>query len=131
MHIRDTLDISVLDRLGSEKYDIILMDPPWTNKHVKRIKNNASSYHMMENEVLEDMELSELMTEDAVVVVWVTNKERHRESVRMMFSKWGMTMAASWNWIKVTVYCMENSSATSQRRSSLTRSASLEQGTQQ
>ena len=94
MHIRDTLDISVLDRLGSEKYDIILMDPPWTNKHIKRIKNNASSYHMMENEVLEDMELTELMTEDAVVVVWAT-KERHRESVQRMFSKWGMTRAAS------------------------------------
>ena len=79
------------------------MDPPWTNKHIKRIKNNASSYHMMENEVLEDMELTELMTEDAVVVVWAT-KERHRESVRRMFSKWGVTMAASWYWVKVTVY---------------------------
>ena len=85
------MDISDLDRLGSEnKYDIILMDPPWTNKHVKRIKNNASSYNMVENEVLEDMELGDIMAEDAVVVVWVTNKERHRESVRRMFRRWGI-----------------------------------------
>ena len=99
------MDISDLDRLGSEnKYDIILMDPPWTNKHVKRIKNNVSGYSMVENEVLEDMELGHIMTEDGVVVVWVTNKERHRESVRRMFSKWGVSMAASWYWVKVTVY---------------------------
>ena len=99
------MDISDLDRISREKkYDIILMDPPWTNKHVKRIKNNSSGYTMVENEILEEMKLGDIMTEDAVIVVWVTNKERHRESAQRMFSKWGVTMAASWFWVKVTVY---------------------------
>ena len=99
------MDISDLDKLDSEeKYDIIVLDPPWTNKHVKRIKNNATGYSMVENEILEDIELRNKMTEDGLVVVWVTSKERHRESVRRMFRRWGVTMVASWYWVKVTVY---------------------------
>lgn len=31
-------DIANLKKLGVEKYDLILLDPPWTNKYIKRKK---------------------------------------------------------------------------------------------
>jgi len=31
-----------MKRLGDEKYDLILLDPPWTNKYIKRKKKIKS-----------------------------------------------------------------------------------------
>jgi 16S rRNA G966 N2-methylase RsmD len=32
-----------------EQYDVILMDPPWENKHVKRKRNSSLGYNMLHN----------------------------------------------------------------------------------
>ena len=35
------------------KFDLVLMDPPWENKHVKRAKRNSSTgYSMLENDTI-------------------------------------------------------------------------------
>lgn len=31
-------DVVNLKKLGEQKYDVILLDPPWTNKYIKRKK---------------------------------------------------------------------------------------------
>lgn len=31
-------DVVNMKKLGDEKFDIILLDPPWTNKYIKRKK---------------------------------------------------------------------------------------------
>ena len=46
------LDVANLDELGSS-YDLILMDPPWSNKHVKRAKKTNIGYQMMDNDAYE------------------------------------------------------------------------------
>jgi hypothetical protein len=40
-------DIGDLDL--KERYDVILMDPPWENKHVKRKRNSSLGYNMLPN----------------------------------------------------------------------------------
>ena len=37
------------------KYSLILMDPPWENKHVKRVKGSGTDYKMMDNHFIQQI----------------------------------------------------------------------------
>ena len=95
------LDVANLDELGSS-YDLILMDPPWSNKHVKRAKKTNVGYKMMDNDDLSQMPVSKLLADDGLLFVWCTNKVKHRAAVRAWFSSWGVSMVGTWYWVKVT-----------------------------
>ena len=41
-------DIKELN-LGLEQYDVIVLDPPWENKHVKRKRGSSLGYTMLPN----------------------------------------------------------------------------------
>ncbi|KAL4236193.1 Methyltransferase-like protein 4 [Mactra antiquata] len=81
------------------RYDLIVMDPPWENKSVKRKK----MYYTLDNEMLLDMPLDELMLPGCVLVVWVTNKQKHIKFVQdELFRKFGIEYIGRWYWLKVT-----------------------------
>ncbi|ELU04918.1 hypothetical protein CAPTEDRAFT_94532 [Capitella teleta] len=81
------------------QYDLIVMDPPWENKSVKRKKN----YQMVRDFELEDIPIGQLATDGCLVVTWVTNKQQQQQLVKeTLFPKWGITPLATWYWLKVT-----------------------------
>ena len=96
------LDVANLDELGGSTYDLILMDPPWSNKHVKRAMKTNVGYQMMDNDDLAQMPVRKLLKGAGLLFVWCTNKVKHRAAVRAWFGSWGVTMVGTWYWVKVT-----------------------------
>lgn len=99
------LDVENLNAVLNEaSFDLIVMDPPWSNKHVKRVKKTGRGYEMMDNADLEKMPVDKLLNDDGLVFVWCTNKCKHRNAVSSWFSVWGVRKVATWYWVKVTKY---------------------------
>ncbi|KAK3607546.1 hypothetical protein CHS0354_025803 [Potamilus streckersoni] len=93
-------DLTYIRRLTSVgKFDLIVMDPPWENKSVKRKKK----YNSLTNEDLIHLPIPSLANEGCLVVVWVTNRQMHVKNIRdQLFPAWSVRWMAEWYWLKVT-----------------------------
>uniref|UniRef100_A0A182RK21 Methyltransferase-like protein 4 n=1 Tax=Anopheles funestus TaxID=62324 RepID=A0A182RK21_ANOFN len=90
---------------GSEIFDLIVLDPPWWNKYIRRVKaaNSKAGYRMLTNEDIKAIPLERHLHENTLVVVWCTNAPSHIEAVsKEFFPKWGVELVACWYWIKIT-----------------------------
>ncbi|XP_056017596.1 N(6)-adenine-specific methyltransferase METTL4-like isoform X2 [Ostrea edulis] len=86
---------------GDELYDLIVLDPPWQNKSVKRKK----MYGSLQDEDLLDIHMDKLAAPGCLVVVWVTNRMKHLKFVKeTLFPNWAVTHLAEWHWLKITKY---------------------------
>ncbi|XP_023335543.1 methyltransferase-like protein 4 isoform X1 [Eurytemora carolleeae] len=94
-----------INTLGLETtFDLILMDPPWENKHVKRKLDSNLGYSMLNNHQIKKIGVRELLNKDGLVAVWCSNNARHRAAIRDWFMHWGLKELATWYWIKLTRY---------------------------
>ncbi|XP_073987048.1 methyltransferase like 4 isoform X2 [Rhodnius prolixus] len=91
-------------KLQGNKYDFILVDPPWWNKFVrrKRTKSIRKSYNMLHNNVIEEIPIFKYLNELGLLGVWCTNSPTHLEAVKHFFRKWNLEYVAEWYWLKVT-----------------------------
>ncbi|XP_067677632.1 N(6)-adenine-specific methyltransferase METTL4-like [Haliotis asinina] len=81
-------------------YDLIVVDPPWQNKSVKRKR----SYYSLEEESFLQLPVSDLASPNCLIVVWVTNKPRLTTFVQdQLLPHWGIKRIVQWHWMKVTV----------------------------
>ncbi|XP_050538641.1 N(6)-adenine-specific methyltransferase METTL4 [Daktulosphaira vitifoliae] len=99
-------DIDNLNKLNNEKYDLILMDPPWTNKYIKRKKKKIydEGYSMILDTDLEKLPIGQILAPDGLISVWCTNSQNHINSlINNFFPAWDVSYVATWYWIKVTV----------------------------
>lgn len=85
---------------SSDRYNLILLDPPWENKSVYR----RAVYPTLPNRYLFSIPMRQLAhPEGALVALWVTNREKLRMFVEKdLFPAWGVSYAASLYWLKVT-----------------------------
>eukprot|EP00038_Savillea_parva_P026177 m.51961 g.51961 ORF g.51961 m.51961 type:complete len:493 (-) comp7346_c0_seq1:58-1536(-) len=82
-----------------ETFDLIVVDPPWENKSVRR---GGGAYATLPNDTLEDLPVARLCHPGTLVAVWCTNKARHVRFVEdELFRAWGVTHVATWHWVKV------------------------------
>ncbi|XP_053089708.1 N(6)-adenine-specific methyltransferase METTL4 isoform X2 [Pangasianodon hypophthalmus] len=94
-------DITCLQPLirNGDKYDLIVLDPPWENKSVKR----SSRYSFLPSSQLKKLPVPLLSAAGCVVVTWVTNRPRHLRFVKEeLYPHWGVKLLAEWLWVKVT-----------------------------
>ncbi|KAF2348533.1 MT-A70-like [Trinorchestia longiramus] len=88
------------------KFKVIVMDPPWWNKHVKRAKKSRGDHHgyeMMTVSELLDLPLRPLLVPDSVVLVWATNNRTTlRHFILQVQERWSLQVRQSIFWIKVT-----------------------------
>eukprot|EP00088_Acartia_fossae_P046029 TRINITY_DN4964_c0_g1_i9.p1 TRINITY_DN4964_c0_g1~~TRINITY_DN4964_c0_g1_i9.p1 ORF type:complete len:354 (+),score=31.03 TRINITY_DN4964_c0_g1_i9:113-1174(+) len=85
------------------KFDVILMDPPWENKHVKRAKLAGSGgYQMLDNMDIQKIPVDKFLSEKGIVVIWCSNNIRHREAVSTWLRTWSLKQIAKLYWLKVT-----------------------------
>lgn len=82
-----------------KKFDLIVMDPPWENKSVKRSRR----YSSLPSTQLKRLPVPLLASPSCLVVTWVTNRPSHRRFVRdELYPHWGVEVVAEWFWVKVT-----------------------------
>ncbi|KAF3703697.1 Methyltransferase-like protein 4 [Channa argus] len=82
-----------------KKYDLIVMDPPWENKSVKRSRR----YSFLPSSQLKRLPIPLLASSNCLVVTWVTNRPSHLRFVRdELYPHWGVDFVAEWFWVKVT-----------------------------
>ena len=100
-------DVGYLEALAESgrTFSLIVMDPPWTNRFVKRKRHAGSlnSYHSMGNDILATLPISKLCAEGALVAVWCTNSKNHLDYLtNTLLPLWNLTYVATWFWIKVS-----------------------------
>ncbi|CAN9506376.1 unnamed protein product [Ophioblennius macclurei] len=80
-------------------FDLIVMDPPWENKSVKRSRR----YNSLPSSQLKRLPVPLLASPNCLVVTWVTNRPSHRRFVHdELYPHWGVEVLAEWFWVKVT-----------------------------
>ncbi|XP_041669767.1 N(6)-adenine-specific methyltransferase METTL4 [Cheilinus undulatus] len=81
------------------KFDLIVIDPPWENKSVKRSRR----YSSLPSTQLKRLPVPLLASPNCLVVTWVTNRPSHLRFVRdELYPHWGVEVKAEWFWVKVT-----------------------------
>ncbi|KAJ8717796.1 hypothetical protein PYW07_005726 [Mythimna separata] len=93
-------------KLDGFKFDILIADPPWWNKYIRRLKsaNDKLSYSMMYNEDIAEIPVQNLLSENCLIAVWCTNAASNVAAVKnIIFPKWGVEYVATWYWLKVAV----------------------------
>lgn len=103
--IADTLHVvHVYAPLGA--FGLILMDPPWPNRSAKRKGSYSISTdtHQLQDLLL-SLPIPELLSQDGLVGVWVTNKKAFRGLLLDpcgVFDLWGLRLVEEWLWVKTT-----------------------------
>ncbi|KAL2696122.1 hypothetical protein AAEP93_003422 [Penicillium crustosum] len=108
-----------------QKFNLILMDPPWPNKSVRRSKH-YQTHHYSEMDVLTEglrdilrvhshnpktkqgLHPSELhleppiQSEQSIAAIWITNAEKARRAAYEALSGAGFCICEEWVWVKTT-----------------------------
>ncbi|XP_075069475.1 N(6)-adenine-specific methyltransferase METTL4 isoform X1 [Mixophyes fleayi] len=93
-------DISYMEPLlHYKKYNIIVVDPPWENKSVKRSKRYSSLTPLE----IKQLPIPALAAQNCLVVTWVTNRQKHLRFVKEeLYPHWSIRTLAEWHWVKIT-----------------------------
>uniref|UniRef100_A0A914QRW2 Methyltransferase-like protein 4 n=1 Tax=Panagrolaimus davidi TaxID=227884 RepID=A0A914QRW2_9BILA len=84
--------------LADEKYDLIILDPPWPNKSVKRLK----SYNTFEIDDLYDLPIESLCHSKTAVIIWLTNNSTVHSSINRILESWNLEIYSICHWLKIT-----------------------------
>ncbi|XP_063779626.1 N(6)-adenine-specific methyltransferase METTL4 isoform X2 [Pseudophryne corroboree] len=93
-------DISYMEPLlHYKKYSVIVIDPPWENKSVKRSKR----YTYLTPVEIKQLPIPALASPNCLVVTWVTNRQKHLRFVKEeLYPHWSVIPLAEWHWVKIT-----------------------------
>lgn len=81
------------------KFDLVVIDPPWENKSVKRSRR----YNFLPSSQMKRLPIPLLASSDCLIVTWVTNRPSHLRFVRdELYPHWGVEVVAEWFWVKIT-----------------------------
>ncbi|GFU31641.1 n(6)-adenine-specific methyltransferase METTL4 [Nephila pilipes] len=93
-------DINNIMNLKGTKYDLIVLDPPWENKSVRRNKK----YKTLDCDSLINLPIETICNPGCLIVVWVTNNQRQLNFVKeKLFPKWKVVNHVMWHWFKITL----------------------------
>ncbi|KAJ4296500.1 hypothetical protein N0V90_006545 [Kalmusia sp. IMI 367209] len=87
-------------------FDLVLLDPPWPNRSAKRkgaYEQIGGMPHI--KKMLLKMDIDSYLEHNALVGIWITNKEAMRGHVLGpggLFEKWNVGLIEEWIWVKVT-----------------------------
>ncbi|KAI8629531.1 MT-A70-domain-containing protein [Xylariaceae sp. FL1651] len=89
------------------QFDLIVLDPPWPSRSVKRKSNSyATAYDIEEaRNLLSQVPVLSHLKPGGLVAVWVTNKAAVTDLLTApggIFAQWGVEPIGEWIWLKVT-----------------------------
>ncbi|KAJ6662206.1 hypothetical protein lerEdw1_012673 [Lerista edwardsae] len=94
-------DISCMQPLldYNKKFGMIVIDPPWENKSVKR----SNWYGYLSPWQIKQIPVPALAAPSCLVVTWVTNRQKHLRFVKdVLYPHWSVHGVAEWYWVKIT-----------------------------
>lgn len=91
----------------TEKFNMILFDPPWPNRSVRRSSQYLThGYLEMDSlvAIMQQIILSHLNfgDENTMVGIWTTNNAKSRQAAYDAFANTGLEIGEIWIWIKTT-----------------------------
>lgn len=87
----------LIDTKPSSGYNLIVIDPPWSNGSVRRSKR----YSSLQYSDMMKLPIRRLVASHALIVMWTTNHPKHIEFVKTtLFSHWSIKFKAEWHWMK-------------------------------
>ncbi|XP_053427153.1 N(6)-adenine-specific methyltransferase METTL4 isoform X2 [Nycticebus coucang] len=92
-------DISCMQPLlnCTKIFDIIVIDPPWQNKSVKR----SNRYGYLSPLQIKQIPIPKLAAPNCLIVTWVTNRQKHLRFVKEeLYPSWSVEVVAEWHWVK-------------------------------
>ncbi|KAG7163223.1 N(6)-adenine-specific methyltransferase METTL4-like [Homarus americanus] len=87
------------------KFDLIVMDPPWQNKYVRRRTHSHGSHHGYDMMTVADilhLPVADLLSDGGLLVIWCTNNNSIVQEFLQGLHAWGVELVATWYWLKVT-----------------------------
>jgi len=85
--VDDLNNFNSTEVVDKKKFDVILMDPPWENKYVKRLNKRKTNlgYALLSTEAM-SKSLSKIVTEtlnpdSGFVMIWCTHSEKQQVSI--------------------------------------------------
>ncbi|XP_071515387.1 N(6)-adenine-specific methyltransferase METTL4 isoform X3 [Panulirus ornatus] len=103
-YVCDDVNNILLHTLGF-KFDVIVMDPPWQNKYVRRRTHAHGRHHgygMMSVKDILQLPVGNLLEDGALLVVWCTNSISQIQEFLEGLNVWDVKLVATWFWLKVT-----------------------------
>ncbi|KAI8941420.1 hypothetical protein NX059_002642 [Plenodomus lindquistii] len=87
-------------------FDLVLLDPPWPNRSAKRkgAYEQVGGMPFLKRMLLK-MDVDTYLEHNALVGIWITNKESLRKHVLGpggLFETWNVGLVEEWLWIKTT-----------------------------
>lgn len=91
---------------GVDRFNFILLDPPWPNRSATRRKSYATvaSQQSMFN-LLSSLQIDSYLLPCGYVAMWTTNRAAIRDMVlgaSGLFKHWGVELIEEWIWVKTT-----------------------------
>ncbi|KAJ5783549.1 uncharacterized protein N7518_009226 [Penicillium psychrosexuale] len=106
-----------------QKFNLILMDPPWPNKSVRR-SGHYQTHHYSEMDVLteglrdilrmhshdpntkqglrQETHTEPIQSEQSIAAIWITNAEKARRAAYEALTGAGFCICEEWIWVKTT-----------------------------
>lgn len=88
---------------GPGQFDLILLDPPWDNRSVKRSGNYRTMRQDWDPFTVLQGKLGRHIAPKGLVACWITNGTKAQNSVMKAFKTWGVGLVEEWAWLKTTV----------------------------
>lgn len=90
-------------QMAAQTFDLILMDPPWSNRSVRRSAAYRTHQDQHDDPFMQTLPILEKhLKADGIVAVWVTNKHAVRTQVVDSLRDLGLGLVTAWTWLKVT-----------------------------
>ncbi|KAK0735708.1 MT-A70-domain-containing protein [Apiosordaria backusii] len=97
-----------------QKFNLLLLDPPWPNRSAKRKRSGPSSYTPLPSlsstsQLLCSLPIATLLSPSpsSLLAIWVTNSPRFTDlllnpKTGIFANNWGVELVGEWIWLKVT-----------------------------
>ncbi|KRX82620.1 Succinate dehydrogenase [ubiquinone] iron-sulfur subunit, mitochondrial [Trichinella sp. T6] len=83
---------------ANEKFDFIVIDPPWSNRGVRRKR----CYETIDESELCKLTIDSLLSDNGIVVLWMTNNDRLLKFAKnVLLNQWNLQFIGLWHWLKV------------------------------
>ncbi|KAK8732651.1 hypothetical protein OTU49_006867 [Cherax quadricarinatus] len=90
---------AIMSHFSEFKFDLVVMDPPWQNKYVRRRTHNHGSHHgydmLTVGEILQ-FPVGDLLNDGALLMIWCTNNSSLLQELLQGLSGWNVELAATW-----------------------------------